>query len=170
MDGQRERDRYGHQSWRERLSEVPASIRAHPRLAFVAAVFIVGWIVMLLLRPTYVRIDEVAAGDCLYIRPTASVDEFAERASCTASHSHEVLFVQAVAPTGAPYPDAASLADEQAACQAALAAVGGDDAEPALSTTFVVPSEAAWQAGTRTGVCLAERMDGEFLTSPVAAR
>ena len=169
MAGQRERDRYGRKGWRERLADIPASIRAHPRIAFVGAVFIVGWAILLLLRPTFVSIDQVAAGDCLYIRPTASVDEFAERASCTASHSHEVLFVQAVASMDDPYPDAASLADEQVACRAALSAIGGDDAEPAMSSTFVVPSEAAWQAGVRTGVCLVERVDGGFLTSPVGA-
>jgi hypothetical protein len=169
VEGQRERDRYGRQSWRERLSEIPSSIRAHPRIAIVAAVFIVGWAIMLLLRPTYVSIGDVAAGDCLYIRPTASVDEFAERASCGGSHSHEVLFVLEIGSIEDPYPDPPSLADEQAACREALSAAGGDDAEPALTSTFVTPSETAWQAGIRTGVCLVERVDGGFLTGPLGA-
>lgn len=169
MAGERERDRYGHQSWRERLAEIPAGIRAHPRIALVAAVFIVGWAIMLLLRPTYVTLDDVAAGDCLYIRPNASVDEFAERASCTVSHSHEVLSVAILGAAGDAFPEIDALSSQGEACAAALAAITGEaGADPTLTTSFVSPSEPAWAAGVRRGACLAHRVDGGFLTAPVS--
>ena len=141
--------------------------------------------VMLLLRPTSVTIDELAVRDCLYIRPgsagtapaeevllrvsggTPAIPEFAERASCTASHSHEVVRVLDLGGPAAAYPDdGASLTEATADCVAALAALTGAGTTSVV-VELLVPSPEGWGIGLRTGVCVAGRTDGGFLDQPL---
>jgi Septum formation len=176
MNG-RERDRYGRQDWREQLRDIPATIRAHPGIALVAIVFVALFLIQLLLRPTYVTVLEVAAGDCLYIRAGATapgepgadptVAPFAESAGCDASHSHEVLWVMDLGLPGSAYPGDGSLAEPQAACDRTLSELRGSDPVDGFVATVIVPSRAAWDAGARAGVCVASRADGGFLDRPL---
>ena len=177
MTGGRERDRYGRKDWREHVSDIPAGIRAHPIVATVAAVMVGGLAILLLLRPTFVTVLEVAAGDCLYIRAETSVDDtpgpdpsigaFAERAGCGASHSHEVLWVRDLGVYETPYPDGGALAEPQDECDRTLEARIGDREPEGLTATLVPPSPTAWAAGARAGVCTVHRADGGFLDRPL---
>jgi hypothetical protein len=184
----RERDRYGRKSWRERLTDAWASIRDHPRIT-TAALAVAGLLgVMLLLRPTDATLARLAAGDCLYLRPGGAVTvpavppfvrvpdetgdddpEFAEFSGCRASHSHEVI---ALVDLGAPSRELPGpedgLPDAIAACGRAFAAATGGSSATRLRVELLVPSEAGWAAGRRTGACLVSRTDGGFLDRPVS--
>lgn len=184
----RERDRYGRKSWRERLTDTWASIRDHPRVttAALAVAALLG--VMLLLRPTDATLARLAAGDCLYLRsggvvtvpavppflrvPDEAGDddpEFAEFSGCRSSHSHEVI---ALVDLGAPNRELPGpedgLPEAITACERAFAETTGGSSGTPLRVELLVPSEAGWATGQRTGACLVGRTDGGFLDRPVS--
>lgn len=184
----RERDRYGRKSWGERLTDTWASIRDHPRVttAALAVAALLG--VMLLLRPTDATLARLAAGDCLYLRSGGVVTvpavppflrvpdeagggdpEFAELSGCRASHSHEVIALVDLGPPSRelPGPDN-GLPEAVAACGRAFAETTGGSSVTPLRVELLVPTEAGWAAGQRTGACLVSRTDGGFLDRPVS--
>jgi hypothetical protein len=185
----RERDRYRRASLAERLRSVPAGLRG--RLGIVAFLIFMagGWAVFTLTSPSYLPAAALATGDCLYIpNPSANsmvpglpaigtqadvvgqlFDRGAERASCTASHGHEVLLTWTYPDAaGVPYPSPAALTDGHAeSCAAAFPDYVGHPVEGSgFAITVGVPNETQWKRGARTGVCLLARADGEFMAQP----
>jgi hypothetical protein len=119
--------------------------------------------------------NDLAVGDCLYVRvPTSPSDAQvigspdgvrsvllsggAERASCTASHGHEVSRVLDL--TTLRY----TLAESEVACRDAFAAYVGHPIDGSRYTTFpVLPDDAAQAAGASIGLCLVARADGQWM-------
>ncbi len=185
----RERDRYRHASLREQLGGELASLRRHPGVVLVLVLLFGGWLFLQLTKPPFLHVDQLAAGDCLYIhaadadtdtpngRPagtsSAAVDALylqgAERAPCDGSHSHEVI-LQTVFPDapGTAHPGSAVLTGRnRAACEAAFTGhVGRPSDGSALELVVAVPPENAWTAGVRAAPCLVGSLDGHFLTGP----
>ena len=184
----RERDRYRRASLGEQLGGEVAALRRHPGVMAILLVILGGWLVLVLTSPGYVHAEALLVGDCLYVpNPSANQDtpgmptigkaidvaykllgQGAERASCTASHGHEVLHTWSYAePAGAANPGNAALTLPAAACADAFPAFIGhplDGSEFAI--TVATPTETQWTKGARTGVCLVNRADGEFMTTP----
>lgn len=184
-DQRRERERYSHASVAEQLADGIAGLRRNRTLLGVLGVIVLGLLALIVLRPTVVRWEELAAGDCIYVRATGSQDidarpigtddairarlrgSGAELAGCTLSHSHEVVAIVPVGDVGGAYPGQAALTDAATgACERALAARGVD---PSVVEPLVVPpDEARFEAmAAPHAVCLAQRRDGQFLTAPV---
>jgi hypothetical protein len=184
-DGLRERDRYRRASIGEQLAGELRALRTHPGIALVAVLIVGGAAFLVLTRPQAVRVTALATGDCLYIHAadaqddppgrrigtdTAIVDALyaggAERASCDLSHSHEVAGRWTFEENAvAPYPGAGTLTDRRlAACEAAVAAYVGHPLEgSAFDVVVAVPTDAAWKDAIRSGACLVERRDGQFM-------
>jgi hypothetical protein len=182
----RERDRYARASLREQAGDALAELRAHPGVIALLVFLVGGWLVLTITRPPVVQVAGLASGDCLYIHaPDADTDspigrpagtstaavaalygEGAERAACDASHSHEVL-VAILFPDadGTPYPGGPALEARWAApCAEAFTRwVGVEPERSELEVVLAVPSETAWDDGTRAGACLVARADGQFL-------
>ena len=188
MAGQRERDRYGRRSWGEALSEIPGSLRAHPGATLVASALVGMWAVWLLLRPTYVTIEQIGAGDCLYIRPEVAapanplgetpsaggnprrdVSAFAELAPCQGTHSHEILWVTTLGDPDGVLPQPTDLTEQHTACRDSLLERLGGVEDAALEASVLVPSAADWDAGARSGACAVFRVDRGLLDRPVGA-
>lgn len=179
----RERDRYRRASLGERLGGELAALRRHPGVMAIIAVVFGGWLVLVVTSPRNVRADVLLVGDCLYIpNPTANKDtpgvptigqpsdvadqllgQGAERASCTASHGHEVLRAWSYAePAGVAYPGASRLA---ATCDAGFPGFIGHPIEGSeFAISLAAPTQPQWDRGARIGVCLVNRADGKFMT------
>ena len=184
-DDRREREKYARASLGEQLGdELRKFLGSTPLVALVVAL-VGGWLVLQLTRPQVVRVSDVHAGDCLYIRSAdadpdlhpigtesgillALFEQSAERAACDASHSHEVADAWLLdGAAGAAYPGRSELTlAQEARCEAAFAAhVGRPSDGSSLRLTTGVPTERAWDAGVRTAVCLVSNADDTFLSS-----
>ncbi|HYO44002.1 MAG TPA: septum formation family protein [Candidatus Limnocylindrales bacterium] len=182
----RERDRYARASLREQAGDLLAELREHPGIIALLVCMAGGWLVLTITKPAVVQVEDLKIGDCLYIHaPDADTDapngrpagtstaavaalygQGAERASCDASHSHEVI-VPIVFPDapGASYPGAAGLgAPWREPCDDAFTGwVGVEPVRSELEVVIAVPSEKAWDKGQRAGACLVARADGQFI-------
>jgi hypothetical protein len=185
----RERDRYARASLREQAGDLAASARRHPGIVAIIAIVVGGWLVLNLATPTPVKVRDLQAGDCLYIRaadadrdsPTgrpagsstsavaALYSDGAEKASCDGSHSHEVLLQTTLADgAGTEYPGRDVLVERtRAACEAAFAEYVGRPPEgSALELIVAVPPDASWTDGVRAAPCLVGDPTGQFLLRP----
>jgi hypothetical protein len=185
----RERDRYRRASLREQLGGELASLRMHPGVILVLVLLFGGWLFLQLTKPPVLHVDQLSAGNCLYVhaadadtdtpngRPagtsTAAVAalyaEGTEGASCDSSHSHEVVLqVVFPDPPGTSYPGSAALTGRnRAACEAAFTGYIGRASEGSeLELVVAVPPENAWTRGVRAAPCLVGRLDGRFLGGP----
>ena len=127
-------------------------------------------------RGTSLDPADLGVGDCLYVRTSASqdvdhpigtADEVAsvllaggaERASCDASHGHEVSFVLDLTigrTTGLDLD-----------CRAAFAGYVGHALDGSRYTTFrVLPTGTQQSAAAKAGVCLIARADGQWMDHP----
>jgi hypothetical protein len=181
----RERDRYGRQSLGERLGEAWTWFRGNRNAQIVVGAVVLGMLVLIVLTPGTVRFDELAEGDCLFVRTRSAVDldtstpigdpstisaillaEGAERTSCDGSHGHEVIaVVELPEPVGAAYPGSGPLSAEHTpSCVAAFEPYVGRPAEGSTYAAFVVvPDEARWTDGARSVACLLQRVDGRYM-------
>ena len=181
-----EREKYGRASLREQWGdELRKFLGSTPLVALVVALF-GGWLVLQLTKPQVLRVSEVRAGDCLYIRSADAdpdlhpigtesgilltlFEQSAERAACDQSHSHEVADVWLLeGAAGAAYPGRSELTlAQEARCEAAFETHVGHAVEGStLRLTTGVPTELAWDAGIRTAVCLVSNADDTFLAAP----
>jgi hypothetical protein len=190
-DDRRERDKYRRASLREQWGDELRAFLGSTPLVMLVAALVGGWLFLQVTRPEAVRVAEISPGDCLYIRAAdadtdmgggraigtegeavrALFEQSAERAPCDGSHSHEVADAWLLdAPAGAPYPGGLPLmAEQQPRCEAAFEAhVGHPVAGSTLALTAGVPTERAWNAGSRSVVCLVSNADASFL--PAAAK
>ena len=185
-DDRPEREKYRRASIGELLgNELRAFLGSTP-LVVLVAVIVGGWLILQLTEPKVIRVTDVRTGDCLYVRAadadpqgatgrpigsdgaviTALFEHSAERASCEASHSHEVADAWILADAqGAAYPGQGVLSDrELARCQAAFERyVGRAEDGSTLALTVGIPTPPAWDAGVRNAVCLVSNRDGSFL-------
>jgi hypothetical protein len=185
-DDRRERDKYRRASLREQWGdELRKFLGSTPLVALVVAL-VGGWLVLQLTRPQVLRVPEVRAGDCLYIRAAdadpdlhpigtesaallALFEQSAERAPCDASHSHEVADAwQLEGAAGAAYPGRTQLRlAQEARCASAFETHVGHAVDGStLRLTTGVPTQRAWAAGIRAAVCLVSNADDTFLASP----
>jgi hypothetical protein len=185
----RERDRYARASFREQAGDVVASLRRHPGITTVLVLVIGGWLFLNLVTPAPVRVRDLKAGDCLYIRAAdadtdspngrpagtsasaleALATRGVERAPCDGSHSHEVVMqIVFPDPTGAAYPGQRVLSERnQAACEAAFEAYVGRPVDgSSLESLVSMPNEGAWANGERAAPCLVGDRSGQFLLRP----
>jgi hypothetical protein len=192
MPGTRELDHYAKASLREQAADLVETLRRNPAVVVIAGIVLGGWLLLNLMTPAPVRVQQLAAGDCIYIhavdadtdsptgRPagtstgavTALYDAGAEKASCDGSHSHEVALQTAFPDAeGAAYPGASTLVERnRAACEAAFEGyVGVPAADSELSLVVAVPSEPAWAKGVRAAPCLVGTSDGQFLLAHAKA-
>jgi hypothetical protein len=186
----RERDRYQRAGFRQSIDEFFGWFPAHPSgstgLALVAATLIA----LRILTPSPLVAADLHPGECLYVRPPggsgvmgrqgASTDlevgialanGGVEQASCSGSHSHEVVAVL-VRPEAAGTPliaEVAAAAD--ASCRtAAVAYLGLPDGSTGSSEVLAgLPTETAWNEGSRTLVCLVGAPNGAFTSTPARA-
>ncbi len=186
----RERDRYARASLREQAGDLVASLRRHPGVVAILVVVFGGWLVLNLTTPAPLRVDDLQAGDCLYIhaadadtdsptgRPAGSSTSAvaalysggAEKASCDGSHSHEVLLQTTLADgAGTEYPGRDALVERtRAACEAAFTQyVGRPPQGSAMELIVAVPPDASWTDGVRAAPCLVGDPAGQFLLKPV---
>jgi len=177
----RERDRYGRASLAERVGDVLGWFRAHP-LALVPILIVGAGIVTQLVAPPRSALpNDLAVGDCLFIRTSAAnaigpgarpIGESpeaadvlmrggAEQVDCLSSHGHEVSAVldlreHEYTPTEA-----------SAACDAALEPYVGRQPTRSRYVTFAaLPTSAAPAGGPQVGICLVARADGEWMDHP----
>lgn len=186
-DERRENDRYRRQSLFEQAVDELRGMRRHPRIMAVLGVIVLGGVVLQLAQPQVIRLEDLRAGDCIYI-PTPSggqvdsaraigtsaeaanglVQAGAERAPCDGSHSHEVAAAFVLAdPSGTPFPGPGVLEERQrATCEAAFATyIGHAVAGSRFDLTVVVPTQVAWEAGRRAGACIVSNTDATFMAS-----
>jgi hypothetical protein len=185
-DDLRERDKYRRASLREQWGEeLHKFLGSTPLVALVVALA-GGWLVLQLTKPQVIRVPEVRAGDCLYIRAAdadpglhpigtesgvllALFEQSAERAPCDASHSHEVADAwQLEGAAGAAYPGRSQLTlAQEARCGSAFETHVGHAVDGStLRLTTGVPTRRGWAAGIRAAVCLVSNADDTFLSSP----
>jgi hypothetical protein len=178
----RERDRYRRASIREQVSDELRGIWANRTARVVIGVLLLGWLVMLVLTPRPLRMTELAAGDCVYLRAPGTSDlgsdtpnlpateralaevTAGERASCDLSHSHEVSTTfRLEGPDDYPGWDTL-VALNSARCDAAFEEfVGHGLAGSRYATAIWVPPPAAWTEGERDAACLVFDRNGAFL-------
>jgi hypothetical protein len=178
----REWDRYPHLTMRDRAQELVGWFRSH-RLAGLAMLLAVGWIlVQLIAPPRSGRPEDLRVGDCLFVR-TSSVDAFgpgarpigdlqsvrasllagtAEQASCSGSHGHEV---SAIIDTSELNSGPAAT-NYDAACAGVFGSYVGRTTGSIYETFAVVPTEQQATAGTQRVICLIARADGQWMTHP----
>ncbi len=181
----RERDRYGRQSLGERLGEAWAWFRGYRNAQIVVGAIVLGVLAMLVLSPSTVRFDELAVGDCIFVRTRSAVDldvstpigdpstvtaillaEGAERTGCGQNHGHEVILVDELdAADDAAFPGSGPLGAEAAPrCAAAFEPYVGRPAEGSIYVAFAAtPDEVRWDGGSRTVACLLQRADGRYM-------
>ena len=188
MTGMRERERYGRKSLAERVSDAWAWFRGNRNAQIVVGLIAAGLALLFVLTPSTVRFDQLAEGDCLFVRTRSAVDldrstsigdpsaiaaillaDGAERTACDQNHGHEVIAVGTLdgAP-GDPYPGSGPLrAAEEVRCEAAFEPYVGRPADGSAFVAFVVvPDDIRWDAGSRTVACLLQRADGRYLDRP----
>jgi hypothetical protein len=182
----RERDRYPRASPLELLGNELRNLRGHPGLIAIIVLVAGGWLVLQVTQPKVARVDQLTAGECIYIPipssgglevTTGSEGTFlgmlyqsgTELAPCDASHSHEVLatWTYEDAP-GAAFPGPTALeAGRREGCDDAFATyVGVPEASSVYTYALGTPDQASWDKGTRTGICLLYRRDQSLLTGP----
>jgi hypothetical protein len=140
--------------------------------------FLVVGILLGAVRGLLVSVNELAVGDCLFVRTSTAQEATrpigdervvteailagkAERASCSASHGHEVSALVDLATLADPFSEA------RAACQTAFEPYVRRAAEGSLYLTFAaVPTPGAQAAGETLGVCLVARADGQWMDHP----
>lgn len=173
-----ERARYGRKRPREQVDDVVGWIRAHRIATLVAVLFFAVGALLWAARGSQVEIGELAVGDCLYVRAVADqtsdrpigqphdvagalLDDGAERASCTASHGHEVSAVLDL--TRLHY----TLAESQVACEDVFDTYVGHEPAGSIYAAFpALPDDGAQAAGQHVGVCLVARADGQWMDHP----
>ena len=185
----RENDRYQRASLGEQLGDLLGWFRSHRFVSVVLLLFAVGWLAQIVAPSRPTGPTDLAVGDCLFARtsdanligpgvrpigvPTAVEAVVmvggAERAPCDGSHGHEVSAIVPLADLQVP-PSGDVIASLRAlvqpTCDAAFSGYVGTPAGGSMYETFaVVPTEAAWQAGERTGVCLVARKDGQWMST-----
>jgi hypothetical protein len=187
-----ERARYRRLSLREQLDELLAWPATHRiAAALIVAVLIIGLLLAftggLLVAP-----ESLAVGDCLFVRtsanqadarPIGEIDEVsatlvaggAERASCSASHGHEVsAIVFGPTPSVVRGELRAETLDADAIrrvmqplCDAAFAGYVGRSLAGSRYVTFpVAPQPQTWIAEGGRTICLVARADGEWMDHP----
>lgn len=185
----RESDRYQRASLGERLGDLLGWFRSHRFVSVVLLLFAVGWLAQIVAPQRPTGPTDLAVGDCLFartldanligpgVRPIgdpADVEAIvmvggAERAPCDGSHGHEVSALVSLADL--PVPSAgdviASLrAHVQPKCDAEFDGFVGAPAGASIYETLAaVPTEAGWQAGERSALCLVARKDGQWMTT-----
>jgi len=184
-DERPERERYQRASVGEQLRDEIANLRRQPKVLLLLGVLIGGFLVLRLLEPAVVQVEDLATGDCIYVpvpgggevgstRPIGSTVDIvygllqagAERASCDGSHSHEVAgVIRFDDPASTAYPGEGTLVErERSGCTAAFTTYVGRPPEGStFELTIAVPRDVDWDAGRRAGVCLVNRADGAFL-------
>jgi hypothetical protein len=173
-----ERARYGRKSPRERLEDILAWPDQHRVAALVLLIIVVGALLLVATRGAIVRSEDLAVGDCLFVRTdtgqegvrpigddTAVVrtllDGRVEKASCTASHGHEVSAVVDVEPLRDPRTEAEDL------CRQAFEPyVGRPELGSVYGTFAAVPTPQAQAAGASLAFCLVARADGGWMDHP----
>jgi hypothetical protein len=185
-DERPERERYQRASLDDQVRDEIANLRRQPRLLILLAVLVGGFVVLRLLEPAVVQVEDLKVGDCIYIpvpgggdvgstRPIGSpvdvvyglLQAGAERAPCDGSHSHEVAAVFRLDdPASTGYPGTGVLTGREGpACAAAFASYVGHPPEGSVfELTIAVPRDADWATGRRSGVCLVSRADGTFMS------
>jgi hypothetical protein len=178
----RERDRYRRASWAEQVREGFLGFWRSRTARIVAAILLVGLLLLRLTTPEVVRMSQLVVGDCTYLPPAGPSDpiaptrvagtpaeleryDLAERASCDLSHSHEVSAVFTVGEPGDAYPYLGALTDAYGGtCVAAFEPYIGRAAEGSRYTTAIaIPSVNAWRDGVRTAACLVFNADRSLL-------
>jgi hypothetical protein len=186
-DDRREIERYKREPLANQVLGELQNLRNHPKVLLLLGVIVGGWLVLHVLEPQVVRLEDLRTGDCIYIpsptsggadspRPIGTstdaelglVQAGAERAPCDGQHSHEVaavfMFPDKV---GADHPGSADLsARQQATCTSAFESyIGHAVSGSRYDLTVVVPTKKAWDAGRRAGACLVSSADGHFMGS-----
>lgn len=183
----RERDRYPRMTLRDRLEELVDWVRGN-RLVVLGLVIVASYVVtQLILPPPSVGPEDLRVGDCLYVRTSATSDLApgvrpigerasvgasllgggADRASCGASHGHEVSAV--IDLQEQPSTSPLNLGLDQA-CQGVFGSYVGLDLASSMYETFaVVPDDSHWAAGLHRAICLVARSDGEWMSHPARA-
>jgi hypothetical protein len=170
-----ERTRYGRKSLRERAEDFLNWPGEHPILTGVILVFVVVGILLSVSRGLLVAPQDLAVGDCLFVRTGTAPDDARpigddraateavlagrmEQTSCSASHGHEVSAL--VDLTTLAYPTSES----QVRCRDAFAGFVGRALEGSRYVTFAVnPAAGATGDGKDVGVCLVARADGQWM-------
>jgi Septum formation len=188
-----ERARYGRMTFREQVGDVLAWPGSHRFATGIIAVVVVGAVAIAALSGRAQDPRSLAIGDCLYVPTPAALDPTASRpigspgdiellviagdaqkASCAASHGHEVSAIL-VGPDASPRGSGTGeLFDRDAIhrlmqplCDAAFAAYVGRPLDSSAFDTFpAVPEAPAWVAGGRRTICLVARTDGTWMDHP----
>jgi len=191
----RESDRYPKATLRQQAEDFVGWFPAH-RNGTAAIAIVVGLAVLYrVLTPSVVGLDDLRAGDCLFVRTASAISPLdaspgapasvrqailsggAEEASCDLSHSHEVSGLvdlddhDDADAAGAPpaYDPVALLARAEDACAGQLPGYLGlpPGATSAAWVGFaVIPDERLWERGARVAACLVTSADGRFPTTP----
>jgi hypothetical protein len=178
----RERDRYRRASWAEQVREGFLGFWRSRTARIVAAILLVGFLLLRVTTPEVIRMSELAANDCIYLRPAGASDpvaparvagtpaeleryDLAERASCDLSHSHEVSAVFTVGEPGDAYLSLGAMTDAYGGtCVAAFEPYIGRAADGSrYVTALAIPSVNAWRDGVRSAACLVFNGDRSLL-------
>jgi hypothetical protein len=173
-----ERKRYGTKSIGERLDDILGWPAEHRVATTVLIAFVLVGLLLSFARGLRVDPESLAVGDCLFVRTTieptadrpigedgavaaAVLAGQVERASCAASHGHEI----------SDLVDLRSLADPvvapQVRCEAAFEAYVGRARSGSIYETFAAaPDAAAQAAGANRAFCLIARIDGQWMDHP----
>jgi hypothetical protein len=173
-----ERERYGRKSLRERVEDVVEWPASHRVATGVLIAFVAASLLLTANRGLLVDPRQLAVGDCLFVRASGSLTDVrpigdqqavtesivagrVEKASCTASHGHEVSAVIDLAALRYPLPEA------QARCAQAFEPYVGLAIEASRYTTFAaVPTPTQQSAGASFAICLVARDDGQWMDQP----
>jgi len=171
----REIEKYRRAPLAERLTEPFVWLRAHPPVAIVVVLFVVGTIAAVVAPPRSATPWDHPVGDCHYLRTSgqivserpigapASVARVllgggAEQASCNASHGHEVM-ATVIAPSSSAEVDATCAADFEGY-------VGHPLAGSRYEIITAIPTTEDVAAGNNLAVCLVARIDGQWMDHP----
>jgi len=176
-----ERDRYPRRTVRDQLEELGDWAREH-QPALLIALVVVAVLVWLFTPGPPVRPQDLAVGDCLYVRTPAAEDlgpsarpigepgvaaaavlsGRAIRTACNESHGHEVAALVDVPRTGEPRPG-----HLQGVCEEAFEVYVGRLLDgSAFAPVVAAPVVEQWGAGVRRAICLVARRDGQWMTHP----
>jgi hypothetical protein len=189
-----ERARYGRKTFREQVDDVIAWPGTHRFATGIILVVVAGAVLISAVRGRFEDPANLAVGDCLYIPTAAAQDPTATRpigeaaavelvvvaggaqkASCTASHGHEISAILTGPDPGTPRPSGiGALFDRDAIhrltqplCEAAFAGYVGHTLGGSSFVTYpVVPEAPEWIAGGRRTICLVARNDGTWMDHP----